>query len=352
MSEKVLLINDTEDVYHWGCYGTSHAIKQQLIEKGLQLTATVPVYDVHKLSYYALNTNEYGTKETFCERLPEIAAKMEACDLIIVNGEGTIHDFSGYARALLFLIYAGKTFFGKKVNLINHSCFPNSDDPEVINFYKNAYEKCDFITAREKRSVENITHQLGVKCSLAFDSLPLTAKRVERNLSRMIPEPYVCVSGAVNYKHHRSEAIAKRLMKEYPGHRFIYLAGSKEEGIHFEEPIVYDSLKQFIPHIEMYGATSFEEWLSIIKHASLLISGRYHYTIGGMCTGTPMVYFPSNTPKIDVIAEEYGLPKPTFSENDFKFKIKLYLALKKAKMRKWKNLTDTLCQSSIKNYKW
>lgn len=130
------------------------------------------------------------------------------------------------------------------------------------------------------------------------------------------------------------------------------MAGSKEEGIHHEEPIVYESLKKYIPDIEMYGAKNFTEWLSVIKHAKILISGRYHYTIGAMCTGTPTVYFPSNTPKIDAIAEEYNLPKPVVSESDTKFKIKFFMAIAWAKIRKWHNLTDNLCQSASKNYYW
>gem|GEM_PF-4684297 len=162
----------------------------------------------------------------------------------------------------------------------------------------------------------------------------------------------MCVSGAVNYKHDRSKIIANRLLKEYPGHKFIYLAGSKEEGIHHEEPIVYESLKKYIPELTMFGAESFEQWLSVIKYAALLVSGRYHYTIGAMCTGTPTVYFPSNTPKIDAIAEEYNLPKPVTSDNDLKFRIKIFFAIKNAKRRKWINLGEQLCQSASENYNW
>lgn len=105
-------------------------------------------------------------------------------------------------------------------------------------------------------------------------------------------------------------------------------------------------------NIEMYEAKTFEEWLSVIKNAKILISGRYHYTIGAMCTGTPTVYFPSNTPKIDAIAEEYGLPKPVVSENDKKFKLKFYMAIAWAKLRRWHNLCDKLCKSAEKNYNW
>ena len=36
MGQKVFLINDTEDVYHWGCNGTSVQIKEQLTRMGVE----------------------------------------------------------------------------------------------------------------------------------------------------------------------------------------------------------------------------------------------------------------------------------------------------------------------------
>jgi len=352
MSQRALLLNDTEDVYHWGCYGTSHAVKKEIEKRGLTLVDTIPVYDVHQLAWFPHTVNEFSDYENFINRLPEISKKINACDVVFVNGEGTLHHFSGYPKALLYLIYASKTFFNKKVILINHSCFPSTDDVETIDFYKKAYQCCDFIAAREKRSVAIIKRQLDMPCHLAFDSLPLTAKAVESLISRPIAEKYICISGAVNYKHERSAVIAKIIKFHYPGHRYIYLAGSKEEGIHHEEPIVYESLKKHLPHIEMYEAKSFHEWLSVIKNAKMLISGRYHYTIGAMCTGTPTVYFPSNTPKIDAIAEEYRLPKPVISSSEIKFKLKFFAAITWARIRKWHNLTDALCKSASNNYHW
>lgn len=134
---------------------------------------------------------------------------MESCETIVVNGEGTIHHFSGYPKALLFLIYAAKTFFNKKVVLINHSCFPSTEDSDTLEFYKKAYQCCDYVAAREKRSVATIQKQLATPCNLAFDSLPLTAKSVEKSLYKPIEGKYVCISGAVNYKHGRSKVIAK-----------------------------------------------------------------------------------------------------------------------------------------------
>ncbi|THD29912.1 polysaccharide pyruvyl transferase family protein [Pantoea sp. R102] len=352
MLQRALLINDTEDVYHWGCYGTSHAVKEKIKKNGMKLVDTIPVYDVHNLRWFPNYANEFSDKANFVEKLPEIAIKIDNCDVVIINGEGTIHHFSGYPKALLFLIYSAKTFFNKKVILINHSCFPSTEDSETINFYKKAYACCDYIAAREKRSVATITNELRMPCTLAFDSLPLTAKSVENKLYKPISEKYVCISGAVNYKHERSGMIAKIIQNHFPNHRYIYLAGSKEEGIHHEEPIVYESLKKHMHNIEMYEAKTFEEWLSVIKNAKILISGRYHYTIGAMCTGTPTVYFPSNTPKIDAIAEEYGLPKPVVSKNDKKFKLKFYMAIAWAKLRRWHNLCDKLCKSAEKNYNW
>ncbi|WP_213989749.1 polysaccharide pyruvyl transferase family protein [Sodalis sp. dw_96] len=353
MAKTVLLINDTEDVYHWGCYGTSHAIKDKLHEKGAKEILTVSVYEVHNLKNIPNSLLEFGEQNTFITEYPEISQKMKSSDIIVINGEGTIHDFTPYSKALLFLIYAGKTFFNKKTVLINHSCFPNTIDADAISYYKAAYNCCDFIAARETYSVKIINEILNKECFLAFDSLPLTIKSIHYNLNeRRFKESYICISGAVNYDFDRSKMVAKRLLKEFPHHKYLFLSGSKEEGIHFEDAIAFESLKEYIPGMELYGATSFSDWVSVIKYADLLISGRYHYTIGALCVGTPTVYFPSNTPKIDAIVKDLKLPKAIYNKSDFIFNLQLIFRIKQAKYRNWKVLLEKLCILADKNYEW
>ena len=350
--ERYLLINDTEDFYHWGCYATSKSIKEKIQEKNGTLVGVYTVNQVHAFDSPPEFVSDFSDIDHFKSKHGELADLISKCDTVVINGEGTIHHFGKNPKSILYILFACKKFFGKKVILINHSCFPYSDEADVIDYYKAGYSSCDFVAARESMSVDIIRNKLGVNCLHSFDSLPYQVGKISNDIKKMVDGPYVCISGAVNYDFTKSKDVAYRLMKEYPNHKFIYLAGSKTEGVLSEEFLFFESLKEHIPSLEMIGANSFEEWVSIIKYADLLISGRYHYTICGLCTATPLVYFPSNTPKIEAISKDLHLPKPVVGKNERAFKLKLYISIKLAKFKRWKSLTNKLIVLADNNYKW
>ena len=239
MGQKVFLINDTEDVYHWGCNGTSVQIKEQLTRMGVESIFTLPVYTIPLLPHIPEKVSDIRTREDFIQHLRPIANAMNASDFIVVNGEGTIHDFKPGVRALLFLIIAAKKFFNKRVYLINHSCYPNSTDENILNYYKEAYRSCEFIAARESLSCLIIRMVLGVSCNESFDSLPLTIRKIQKNIpEQLITDDYVCISGAVNYSLLKTDFIVAKIKENYPNHKIVYLTGSKKEGIHKKEQVV------------------------------------------------------------------------------------------------------------------
>lgn len=349
MSKIAFLINDTEEVYHWGCYGTSFAIKQQLKNRGFDNIISLPVNVVHTLGAIPVNVSNFGSKETFAENFGPISRAMECADIVIINGEGTIHDFATGPRALLFFMYAAKEFFNKKVIVLNHSCYPNSGSRDVIDFYKAGYDACDYIATRESLSSLNVQVILGKENKLAFDSLPLSIREVVKQkpgLTNIIHDKYICISGAVNYDYTKTEFIVNELKRQYPEHKFIYLVGSKKEGMNSEEPAVINHLQKFISELFIFDAKTFEDWLSIIKHAELLVSGRYHYSIAALCFATPMIYFPSNTPKIEAIAWDLKLPTVVSDEASFVTRLQQMACIN------WESKLDQLCDLAEKNYLW
>lgn len=353
MAKNILLLNDTEDVYHWGCYGTSKAIKDELKKKGIINIESITVYSIHELHNVPERVADFGNRTHFCSTYPALAEQLDKCDAVVINGEGTIHGFRNGARALLFLAYSAKHYFGKMTVLINHSCYPKSSRKKVLDFYKAGYSSCDYIAARESRSAKNIKEKLGINCVQSFDSLPLSIKKVYDEITPpLITTPYICLSGAVNYKLSRSPIIARQLLKKFPNHTYIYLVGSKEEGINHEEPRVYNSLKESLPNLQLFDAKSFNDWLSIIKHGELLLSGRFHYTIAALCLGTRAIYLGSNTPKISSIAEDLNLPRAIPRRPAFLFEYMLWRQLRKIDQIQWPIQLDSLCQMAQKNYDW
>lgn len=346
-NKMVVLLNDTMDVYHWGCYGTSHAIREQLRRKGIAHIVPLSVNVIHRLTPVPQSLAEFSTKENFIAHFPPLAKALALCDYVVVNGEGTLHDFKNGPRALLYIMYAAKTWFNKRVYLINHACYPGSQQPEVIDFYKAAYHCCDFVAARESTSQKIIENLLGKPCTRAFDSLPLSILPLCNSLpGNLFKSQYICLSGAVNYDPARSPYIARGLLAKYPGYRFIYLVGSYKEGMNREEPAVFHHLKQYLPTLELYDAKIFANFLSVIQHAELLVSGRYHYFIAALCLATRQIYFPSNTLKIDAVAWDLGLPLAVKTQPAFE------QALKNIETAPCVNYLQPLCQLALNNYGW
>ena len=61
---------------------------------------------------------------------------------------------------------------------------------------------------------------------------------------------------------------------------------------------------------EIIEANSIKKWLDTIYQASLLVSGRFHYTIAAAVMGTPFILLESNTPKNAGLAKSLGAPPP------------------------------------------
>src|SRR5664279_3966935 len=74
---RVLLLNDTENVYHWGCYGTSHAIKDQLLKKGATSIDCLPVALTHSLKNVPDTVADLDDREMFFANHAELADRIK-----------------------------------------------------------------------------------------------------------------------------------------------------------------------------------------------------------------------------------------------------------------------------------
>lgn len=309
---RVLLLNDTQEHYHWGCYGTSRAIKMKLREMGVSEISSFTVDEIRTMKGVPKRVSDFGDADSFRARHRLLAKAMDACDAVVINGEGTIHGLRNAPRILLFAAYAAKNFCGKPVSIINHACFPKYFRPEVIEYYQAGYGACDYVAARDRSSTETINNTLGVKCVQAFDSLPLSIRDLlaELTVPQDISGRYICLAGAANYSVLQSPAIARVLQENYPEQACFFLAGSAKGGKLFEDIRAFRSMRKFIPRLQWLQATSFRDWLSYIKYSDLLLSGRFHYTIAAACLATPVVTFQSNTDKVAQLFAELVWPAP------------------------------------------
>ena len=200
-AQKVILFNDTSAWYHWGCTGTSLALKEGIEKLGLTLQA-VPINETSKLKVPEVQEFESVEKyEQFCAENSKIATAIQEADAVVITGEGTIHGVRG-PKALLYIAHIAKNFFGKHVEIINHSAYPYSDPSQFTRLledaatqgeqskahkkleeaqkkltegqtvYRNVYGDVDFVAIREPLSKQEM-EKINITSTLSFDCLPL-----------------------------------------------------------------------------------------------------------------------------------------------------------------------------------
>jgi len=174
---RVALLNDTSAWYHWGCSCTSFGMRSEIGGRGFDVDA-ISIFETYKCQGTPAKIADYNDEEffkRFCAANTPLMKRLAAADVVVVNGEGTLHGTGVPARNLLYLAYVAKARLGRALHIINHSCFPEDSaalgDGPAKALYKLVYGVADFIAVREPLSAEIVT-ALDVPFVQAFDCLP------------------------------------------------------------------------------------------------------------------------------------------------------------------------------------
>lgn len=323
LTKKALLLNFTADSYHWGCFGTSLEIYHTLLEKGYYVD-TVGVDVTHSLTPSPTNTKEFvdiNFIKKFTQLNTWIVNKIRCADIVVVNGEGTLHGMHAGPVNLLFLMYLSKIIFKKETHLINHSCFPSSPDgrhAEIINtLYKTVIGCLDGVVSREVLTKAHYD-SMGVDSELGFDSLPRYLKRLNV-LSTHNPQGYLLLSGGIALsKSHAGYMLEHIRAVNALGYPVKFISGAKYANAP-EDSSFFDFLCD-AGEIEYVEADTFIEWIDIIRGANFFLSGRFHHTVASIALGVPFAVFSSNTKKIEGMLKTLSIENAIFCEknNDFK----------------------------------
>jgi len=320
---RALLLNDTSAWYHWGCTCTSTAIRSALEDRGYNV-CSIAIDQVIGCSETPEKIADF-TDQDFFQRFRNanhaVMQQIASCDLVVVNGEGTLHGTSRVVRNLLYLMYAAKRYLGRSLHIINHSCFPENaakiSHAPTRALYKLVYDEADFVAVREPISYE-LLRALGVRVTLAFDSLPLYVEARNRPaaLSSKTPRHGLVLAGSVAWRETSLPALARMIDHVTSrGEAVTVLTGAAahpaQDDIRFVE-----ALRAVSPGgWTLRQAGSADEWLDVIQSAKLLVSGRFHHTIAALCLRTPFIALASNTPKMEGLLKMAG-QAPTLSRAD------------------------------------
>jgi polysaccharide pyruvyl transferase WcaK-like protein len=237
---------------------------------------------------------------------------LSGVDLVLVNGEGTIHHNRPAGRLLLELgPYAHSS--GVPVALINTGWQAN--DPQLVSLL-GAF---DLVTARDERSAERM-RAAGANVRVVPDLSFWFArsqgfKPCEKNVARagIGVTDNVDRFKALELDDIRSRVNGYLISIAYSRHdllgwlRFLRSGLSLSADLH--HPARFAKLLRLRHRLWMQRSSSFQGFVSSIQTLKLLISGRFHVCTLALSAGTPLAAQASNTDKIAALFDDVGLEK-------------------------------------------
>lgn len=326
---NVLLLNDTTKWYHFGCTATSVALINSIKKLGYMVT-TVPITEIYQIKYAPTTQQAFMCKNSynhFTDNNYNLINLVKNHDIIVFNGEGTLHGISQAPLNILYLAYIAKKELGKHVEIINHSAYPEHDihsrNSIEASIYKLVYGVVDFVAIREPIS-SKIMRNLGVHVNDSFDCMPLYIRSnyIKTN-TKHTKEIIIAGSAAwllFDLPSSRKSNINDFTSGLYEFNRYLltmiemgfkikFLCGAVQYPAKDDKEFISYMQNHFKVKWEIYTATTVNDWLKAIEEATLLISGRFHHTIAAYCLNTKFIALGSNTPKIEGLLQILGREK-------------------------------------------
>lgn len=332
MNKQVTLLNYTGNEENWGCQATSeglfHIIHNTIKTDNIFV---VPIEDENVTSFKILyrkitrvlkrpfinnkiveNNKILQDMLKFC--LLNLSMNKQRyravlnSERVILNGEGSIHNYGRMMIVWFFYLWAAKKIFNKHISVINHSI--QFDDEKAKSLIQSVYKIVDEIVVREPISIEKLK-SIGidnVKLSgdAAFLATPCDDEQITKLLSKNnIPEQYICMAGSVIIEKlplEKNIRLIQEIMKKY--NMPVVFTGS----CYIDRRRMVE-LKKAIPELILLEKEySYKEIMGVIKNSKLFITGRFHPMIFSIITNTPFVAYKSNTIKMEGVVSMVKYP--------------------------------------------
>jgi len=266
MSKKIFYVNCTASAPHVGCLAVTDFHVKELLSEG---------YDILDIEYCDCGWGKYwkGDCDSSIQEVhkSDIAKRIKAVDVLVINGEGTLHHSPG--AGLLALAATAKEL-GKKVFLINTSVFNLGEADKFLSCI-------DRINVREKKSSDYLKER-GVDHDIVMDSF------LGADFSDIPTQNYNGKTVIMDWHPVRDSDVGRATLSYISS---LEIGSSK-----------------WLP---LNHYCHLEDWRHIVanlRSAGMIVTGRYHGVYLAGLAGVPFVALPSNTKKIQGLLESSGLP--------------------------------------------
>jgi polysaccharide pyruvyl transferase WcaK-like protein len=304
---RILLLMDNRGDSNWGSQATTNSLVMLLQTRfpgaelrGLprsacrpegQIKRTLATWLVQKGSSWAVDALSAPWRDQF-----------EWADLVVVNGEGTLHPQPQALRWICTVTALAKRY-SKPYWIVNSSlkCLGDPTQPLFAGLFKGA----DHVAAREPVSFREMTALTpsavqAADCAWLTDPAPESEARAIVSSAGIVGRFAVMTGSASVHKwpieHQTSVVDALRAR----GLDVLYTFSDKKD-----ESIAGQLGLTAITHNE----ADYRQLTTVQSLAEIVVGGRFHPTILSALVGTPFVAVPSNTHKMAGVMEMLGTPE-------------------------------------------
>ncbi|WP_372841220.1 polysaccharide pyruvyl transferase family protein [Phaeovulum sp.] len=276
-ARSAVVLNDTSGRNHHGCSRVMRILRSGLESRGIRVSATAPAH------------SDWARNEAFLGAL-------EAADLIVINGEGTLHHGRpGGARLLEVVRHAARR---APVALINAQWQQNPAAWGAL------LAGCALISARDHRSADEMRAAQDTVAVRMVPDLSLS----ETEAVSDDPRNRLLFGDSVRWGTRRALAHAARRVgadallptKTLPGAawRLPVLSAGLAAAYHGTLPFGMPP---------MILARNEDDYLRQLATARMHITGRFHGICLSMVSRTPFLAVGSNSKKIEALLQDAGL---------------------------------------------
>ncbi|MEM9206234.1 MAG: polysaccharide pyruvyl transferase family protein [Pseudomonadota bacterium] len=283
MSSRVLILNDTSIIPHHGCRDVMSVLRQGLQSHGMEITGTFPI------------GFDWGASDAFNRQV-------ETCDVVVINGEGTIHHDQDRAKALMQAAQYARSA-GKRVALVNALFEAISKD------WMPLFEGLDLVSIRDRNSqaeFEEFSGRAPLYCPDLVFGAELNAK------FEASPANGVAIGDSV-LKAVRQELFG--LFRKTPGSSYLPIRSTVHRGRGF----AVDTVDTAFAHINAlyyrarYGRyrmfAESKEFEAHLRSCAYYLTGRFHAACLAIKSRVPVSVIQSNSRKCEALVEECGLDR-------------------------------------------
>ncbi len=263
---RVMLLNDTASVPHIGCQAVSDAHARLLGAAG---HIVLKRYFLGELRRFAIPDEEAAIQAVLREEA--LRSEIEACDVVMVNGEGTLHHGAGTE---CFAMLGAAQRLGRATLIVN-AVF------EAHKGWQDVLSRLDDFCVRDASSLE-CARQLGLRARLQPDSI-LAAQFDEPKFVDLRDQIVV-----TDWHPARDDDVGATLRT---------ILGAVEGAVYF-------------PMLHGIHAHLWRGALAAWSEAGCIITARHHGVYLAVAAGRPFVALPSNTKKIEGLFQAAGVNIP------------------------------------------